>query len=49
MGDDYEEDCTHPIVKFTHCDDDVWTDVLDTMGNATLFALHDKRLDQTVK
>ena len=49
MTEDYEEDFTHPIVKFTHCDDDVWTDVLDTMGNATLFQPKEKRLDQTVK
>ena len=49
IGADYEEDFAHPILKITIHDDENWIEILDNMGNATSFNMHDKRVDKTVK
>ena len=49
VGEVYEEDCAHPIMKIVNHDDDNWVETLDTMGNVAIIHPNDRRLDKTVK
>ena len=47
MGEDYVKECAHPIVKIKPHHDDNWCVTLDTMGDAAVMPVNDKRVDKT--
>ena len=48
MGEDYEKECAHPIVKIKPHHDDNWCVTLDTMGDAAHMQVNDKRVDNVM-